>query len=68
MPFGIRPSNVRVCHSTTRAQRRVLVNGKLLVVARKRFVGRAFVLMSVLLIETRIEREWPWEHEDEPMP
>jgi len=46
----------------------VLVNGKLLVVARKRFVGRTFVLMIVLVIEIRIEREWPWEHEDEPMP
>jgi len=23
MPFGIRPSNVRVCHSTTRASRTV---------------------------------------------
>ena len=44
------------------------MNGKLLIVARKRFVGQAFGLMIVLLIETRIEREWPCEYEDEPMP
>src|SRR5947207_1125889 len=35
---------------------------------RKRFVGRAFVLMSVPVIEIRIEREWPCEPENEPMP
>jgi hypothetical protein len=28
MPFGIRPSNVRVCHFTTRAERRKIESGR----------------------------------------
>src|SRR5215469_6173540 len=39
MPFGIRPSNVRVCHSTTRAltNEQGPMNGKWRRRARKRF-------------------------------
>src|SRR5437899_6198242 len=43
MPFGIRPSNVRVCHSTTRADEEWLLNGELLMVGGKRFVRAALL-------------------------
>jgi hypothetical protein len=59
MPFGIRPSNVRVCHSTTRASRLwengcFPVNGKWRDDARKCFIEPGFLLLLllVLLIET----------------
>jgi hypothetical protein len=54
MPFGIRPSNVRVCHSTTRA---LLVRAsKLSAVHSGWQVSFLFVILLVLLIviETRI--------------
>jgi hypothetical protein len=65
MPFGIRPSNVRVCHSTTRAlwetvgnssELRV-VNGKSTNDARKRFVEPRFLLLFLLVLMLAIEIE-----------
>ena len=56
MPFGIRPSNVRVCHSTTRAFERV---------KRAKFAAEGAVwqvsfgnllLVLVIMIETKGKR------------
>jgi hypothetical protein len=53
MPFGIRPSNVRVCHSTTRA---LLARAPKLSAVRSSWqVSFLFVLMLLLVIETRVQ-------------
>jgi hypothetical protein len=46
MPFGIRPSNVRVCHSTTRA---LLVRASKLSAAR---TGWQVTFQFLLMLET----------------
>ena len=48
MPFGIRPSNVRVCHSTTRASVWKIEDGKWEMGSRKRFrPGEKFYALRV---------------------
>jgi hypothetical protein len=55
MPFGIRPSNVRVCHSTTRA---LLVRAsKLSAVHGGWQVSFLFLLMLVLVIVIEIQEQ-----------
>jgi hypothetical protein len=65
MPFGIRPSNVRVCHSTTRALLARAPNFPQSAAAGKyRFV---LVLMFVIVIESlkRIPLEHDHDQENE---
>ena len=47
MPFGIRPSNVRVCHFTTRASTVAKTFRKLLVIASLPFPLLVLVIESI---------------------
>ena len=63
MPFGIRPSNVRVCHSTTRASR--IGNFPQGAAYRKSQRRSNFVLLIVIEITTRGVKVFEHEHEHE---
>ena len=55
MPLGIRPSNVRVCHSTTRAS---LVRGSKLSAVRGGWQV-SFLLLLMIALETEFDLEFP---------